>query len=133
MSKDMLHIRNPGRWDNVAAIIGDRRALEALQRAVDTALATGSGGAFLFSSDGEGYALAVAMEDNMEVVETAYAGELKPARSLRERVPMYAVQNFGVALRKAVLMLTKTKKATQCPDAMYRSANVNQSELGGVK
>jgi hypothetical protein len=103
MSKQMLHIRNPGRLDNVAAIIGDRRALEALQRAVDTALATGAGGAFLFSSDGEGYALAVAMEDNMEVVQTAYAGETMPDRSLRERVPMYAARNFGVALRKALL------------------------------
>lgn len=133
MSKDMLHIRNPGRRDNVAAIIGDRRALEALQRAVDTALATGAGGAFLFSSDGEGYALAVAMEENMEVVQTAYANEAMPERSLRELVPMYAVQNFDVALRKALLLLQASKQKIHRVTADYHFDGMNQSELGGVK
>lgn len=103
MSKQMLHLRSPGRSDEVASIVGDRAALEALQRAVDTTLATGAGGGFFFSSDGEGYALAIALEDDMEAVHTAYAGELRPVRSLRERVPMYAVRNYGVALRKALL------------------------------
>lgn len=109
MSKQMLHLRSPGRNDEVASIVGDRTAMEALQRAIDTALATGAGGAFVFSSDGEGYALAVALEGEMEDVETAYANEQTPQRSVRERVPMYAVRNFGVALRKALLMRDQAK------------------------
>lgn len=102
MGPQILHLRSPGRADDVAAIVGNRAALEALQRAVDTALATGAGGAFVFSSDGEGYALAVALEPAMEAVCTAYAHEPAPVRSLRENVPLYAVGNFGVALAKAL-------------------------------
>lgn len=102
MVQQILHLRSPGRADEVAAIVGNRAALEALQRAVDTALATGAGGAFVYSSDGEGYALAVALEPAMEQVHTAYAHEPEPVRSLRERVPLYAVGNFGVALAKAL-------------------------------
>lgn len=102
VSEHMLHLRSPGRWDDTAAIVGDRLALLALRRAVDMALSTGGGGAFLFSSDGEGYALAVALEENMWNVQTAYADEVAPVRSLREVVPLYAVANFAAALRVAI-------------------------------
>lgn len=104
MSKHMLHLRSPVRRDEVAAIVGDRAALEALQRAVDTALATGSGGGFFYSSDGEGYALAIALEEDMDNVHTAYLNEPAPVRSLRERVPMYEVSNYSVALHKALML-----------------------------
>lgn len=128
MSKQALHLRSPGRNDEVAAIVGDRTALEALQRAVDTALATGAGGGFFFSSDGEGYALAVALEDDMETVHTAYAGELAPIRSLRERVPMYAVRNYGVALRKALLL-----REGVCARPAYEATATNMTDVGGVR
>lgn len=104
MRERMLHLRAPGRWDGVATIVGNREALETLRRAVDAALVTGSGGAALYTSDGEGYALAVALEDKMWEVQTAYAGETAPMRSLREVVPMYAVKNFSAALSKAMQM-----------------------------
>lgn len=104
MSQQMLHLQSPGRWDNFAAIVGDRTALEALRSAVEAALSTGAGVAFLFSSDGEGYALAVAMEENMWDVQTAYAKKLAPSRSLREVVPMYVVENFESALHQAMRM-----------------------------
>lgn len=100
----MLHLRAPDRWDGVASIIGDRDALETLRRAVDAALATGAGGTTLFNSDGESYALAVALEDRMWNVQTAYAGEATPVRSLREVVPMHAVENFPAALCKALII-----------------------------
>jgi hypothetical protein len=102
VSEQMLHLRSPDRWGNVAAIVGDRTALEALRRAVEAALRTGSGGAFLFSSDGEGYDLAVALEENMWNVQTAYANETAPVRSLREVIPIHAVLNFRPALCKAM-------------------------------
>lgn len=57
---------------------------------------------------GEGYALAVALETAMEQVYTAYAHEPTPVRSLRERVPLHAVANFGVALAKALRMRART-------------------------
>jgi nucleotide-binding universal stress UspA family protein len=124
MSKHMLHLRSPLRMDEVAAIVGDRAALEALQRAVDTALATGSGGGFFYSSDGEGYALAIALEDEMDNVHTTYQNEPAPVRSLRERVPMYAVRNYSVALHKA-MMLRETGAARPMlqPSAAHAAAH----------
>lgn len=127
MSKPMLHLRSPGREDEVASIIGDRSALEALQRAVDTALATGAGGGFFFSSDGEGFALAVALENEMENVHTSYSGEVAPVRSLRERVPMYAVRNYGVAMRKAQLLRKET-----CPCPAHEPTATNLGNVRGV-
>lgn len=103
MSQHMLHILSPARWDTVAAIVGDRSALESLHQALTNALATGAGGAYLYSSDGEGYALAVAMEEDMYAVHTAYSGESKPRRSVRERVPMRGVANFQAAVNEAIV------------------------------
>lgn len=102
MSELMLHIQSPGRWDGVAGIVGDRDALQALREAPDDALATGSGGAFAYSSDGEGYALAVALQPTMYQVHTAYAGELSPERSLREMLPLRGVANFLPGYCKAL-------------------------------
>ena len=102
MSAHLLHLLSPTRWDSVGAIIGDRPALEGLRDALISALDTGAGGTFVFSSDGEGYALAVALENDMHVVHTAYAREIGPVRSMRETVPMRAVQNFNAAISLAV-------------------------------
>jgi hypothetical protein len=144
MSEQMLHLRAPGRWDGVATIVGDREALEALRRAVDAALATGSGGTALYSSDGEGYALAVALENEMCNVQTAYAGETAPVRALREVVPLYAVRHFTAALNKALLMrgaysLESRHIAREAsPQSRYGSAawpptGLNLNDCGGVK
>jgi hypothetical protein len=111
VSEHMLHLQSPDRWDDMAAIVGDRTALEALRNAVEAALCTGAGGAFLFSSDGEGYALAVALEENMWDVQTAYAGEMDPVRSLREVVPIREVENFQSALHHALRMRDQFSRA----------------------
>lgn len=102
MSEHMLHILGPARWDSVAAIVGDRSALESLHLALTNALGKGAGGAYLYSSDGEGFALAVALEEDMYAVHTAYSGEAKPRRSVRERVPMRGVANFQAAVSEAI-------------------------------
>lgn len=110
MSERTLHLMSPTRHDNIAAVVGDRLALEELRKAVDMALVTGSGGAFLFGSDGEGFSLAVVLEKDMHSVYTSYAQELFPSRSLRELVPLRAVRNFSCALEKA---LAEAKMAVQ--------------------
>ncbi|MDD5706556.1 MAG: hypothetical protein PHR35_11570 [Kiritimatiellae bacterium] len=102
MSERTLHLMSPARFDNIAAIVGDRQGLEELRHAVDMALSCGSGGVFVFASDGEGYALAVALETDMQSVHTSYAGEAYPLRSLREITPLRAVKNFRPALLKAL-------------------------------
>jgi hypothetical protein len=102
MSAHILHLMSPARWDSVGAIIGDRPALEGLRDALSSALDTGAGGTFVYSSDGEGYALAVALEDDMHAVHTAYAKEVAPVRSIRETIPMRAVRNFKTAISLAI-------------------------------
>ena len=101
MSEQMLHILAPSRFDDVAAIVGDEPALWKLKAAVDEALRSGCGGAYLSQSDGEGYSLAIVRVPDMYPVCTTYAGEVSPARSLRETVGVRAVPNFIDALRKA--------------------------------
>lgn len=102
MSAHILHLLSPARWDSVGAIIGDRPALEGLREALNSALETGAGGTFVYSSDGEGYALAVALENDMHAVHTAYAREAAPVRSMRETIPMRAVRNFKAAISLAI-------------------------------
>jgi len=144
MSDYMLHFRSPTRFDDIAAIVGDRKGLERLRDAVDVAIARGAGGALLFCSDGEGYALAVALEPDMSEVQTSYSGEISPQRSKRERVPMYAVHNFRAALHEAAIACsaqnaTNTGSMTPIQSGMNASAEHHQmvrrnnSECGGVK
>lgn len=102
MSAHILHLMSPARWDSVGAIIGDRPALEGLRDALNSALDTGAGGTFVYSSDGEGYALAVAFENDMHAVHTAYAREVPCVRSVRETTPMRAVSNFKAAISLAI-------------------------------
>jgi hypothetical protein len=102
MSAHILHLLSPARWDSIGAIIGDRPALEGLRDALNSALETGAGGTFVYSSDGEGYALAVALENDMHAVHTAYAREVAPVRSIRESIPMRAVPNFKAAISLAI-------------------------------
>lgn len=118
-----LHLMSPARFDNVAAIIGDRLALLDLRTAVDMALASGAGGTFVFSSDGEGYSLAVALESNMNLVQTSYACEPCPVRSLREVVPLRAVKNFSTALNIA---MQQEMEATAPPARTTSTENYGQ-------
>lgn len=100
-SQNMLHILGPRRWDAVAAIVGDRAALEGLRRVLNEALETGSGGAVAATSDGEPYLLAVALQPDMQKVHTTYADEADPVRSLREQIPIRHVAGFIAACAKA--------------------------------
>ena len=102
MSELMLHIHSPSRWDGIAGIVGDSMALEALRDALVEAIATGSGGAYFYSSDGEGYALAIALQADMYPVHTAYAGELAPERSIRETLPLRQADHFYAGYSKAL-------------------------------
>lgn len=101
MSKLMLHMLSPCRYDDTAAIVGDTEALRKLRKALDDAIMTGTGGTFLFQSDGEGYSIAVVLVEDMFPVHTTYAGEINPVRSGRETVSLRGVPNFLQALRKA--------------------------------
>ncbi|PIL38874.1 hypothetical protein CR103_15710 [Massilia psychrophila] len=100
----MLHMISPGRYDDVAAIVGDVEALLKLRNALDDAILTGTGGTFLFQSDGEGYSFAIVRVEDMYPVHTTYAGEINPVRSGRETVSLRGVPNFLQALCKAALL-----------------------------
>ena len=115
MSERMLHFMGPSRWDEVGAIVGDRIALLELRAALDETIATGAGGTFSFQSDGEPYALIVAMERDMAPVHTAYAAEKIPYRSLRETVPLRAVARFNEGYRKALAFRDKLYRGTTQP------------------
>lgn len=102
MSELMLHILGPSRSEDLAALVGDLAALYALRDAVDDAIHSGTGGAFLMQSDGEGYALAVVRASDMTHVCTNYTNEITPVRSERELVPLRAVHQMRKAICKAV-------------------------------
>lgn len=88
MDTPILHLVSPSRDGAPAMIVGDVAALTRLRAAIDTALNAGTGGTELFCSDGEPYDLLVVVPPSMHNVYTAYAGEVRPARSLRELVSM---------------------------------------------
>lgn len=101
MSQEMLHIVAETRMNNTSVIVGDRDALDSLRHAIDDALATGSGGASAFSSDGECHNVAIVLEDDMYPVFTSYAFELAPERSRRETIAIDQLQNYSTAVGKA--------------------------------
>ncbi|MGV7209298.1 hypothetical protein ACLB1G_15735 [Oxalobacteraceae bacterium A2-2] len=110
MSERMLHLMSASRWDEVGAIVGDRVALLELRAAIDEALRTGAGGTFSFHSDGEPYALVVALERDMTPVHTAYAAEKPHTRSHREKIPMRAVSQFNEGYRKALVVRDELRR-----------------------
>jgi hypothetical protein len=101
MSEHMLNIVGATRMNNSSAIVGDWTALNCLREALDDALASGSGGASTYSSDGEPHAVAVILVDDMYPVYTTYADEHAPLRSGRETVPIKQLVNYSAAVRKA--------------------------------
>src|SRR5471032_1803266 len=101
MSEHMLHILAHSRREGNAAIVGDLCALHALRDAIDDAIRSGTGGAFLTQSDGEGYALAVLTTPDMQTVFTAYADEIAPVRSEREMVDPRNASRFMEAIEKS--------------------------------
>lgn len=103
MSDYMLHLMSPARFDDVGAIVGDRQALQDLRDALNEALATGSGGSFVFHSDGEPYTLVIALVKDMANVQTAYAAEINPTRSARETIPIRSVPHFLDGYHKALM------------------------------
>ena len=102
MSQYMLHIVAPSHRDDIAAIVGDLAALQALRDAVDDAIESGTGGASLTQSDGECYVLPVVRVADMAHVCTYYAFEYAPIRSERETVPVRAVRGMMEAIGKAL-------------------------------
>lgn len=103
-SHNMLHILGPTRWDAIAAIVGDRSALERLRFALNDALESGSGGAVVAASDGEAFLLAIALQTDMQAVQTTYADEFAPLRSMREQIPLRQTTHFSNACLKAARM-----------------------------
>lgn len=101
MSDYMLHIAGATRTTNCSVIVGDRAALIALRAALDDALQSGSGGAFLATSDGEHHAVAIVLTGDMYPVYTTYADEKNPCRSRRETIPVNKLLNYRAALAKA--------------------------------
>ena len=104
ISHNMLHILGPTRWDAVAAIVGDRAALERLRCALNDALDSGCGGTVVAASDGEAYLLAVALQTDMQTVQTTYVDETTPLRSMREQIPLCETAHFDNACLKAARM-----------------------------
>lgn len=111
MSRQILHMLSPSRYDEVGALVGDLVALRELRAAIDDAIRTGTGGTYLTQSDGEGYALAVVLMPDMAPVCTAYAGEVAPRRSKRETVGIRGLPRFMEAIRKSQGMTPITAPA----------------------
>lgn len=101
MNEYMLHILAPSRQDGTEAIVGDLSALHELRDAIDEAIRSGTGGAFVTQSDGEGYALGVVRMPDMLTLFTAYADEVAPERSEREMVDPRSSPRFMEALQKS--------------------------------
>lgn len=101
MSRSILHMLAPARYDEVGALVGDMVALRELRAAIDDAIRSGVGGTFLSQSDGEGYALAVVLVPDMDLVCTCYAGEMSPRRSKREKISIRGLPRFMEAIRKS--------------------------------
>ena len=104
MSDHILHIVGATRMSNCSVIVGDRDALHCLRAALDDALHTGSGGAPLYSSDGESHAVSVVLAEDMYPLYTTYADEENPCRSKRETVPVARLLNYSAAMAKATEM-----------------------------
>lgn len=101
MSRNILHMLAPARYDEVGALVGDLVALRELRAAIDDAIYTGAGGTFLSQSDGERYALAVVLVADMAHVCTSYVGEINPKRFKREMICMRGLPRFMEAIRKS--------------------------------
>ena len=78
----MLHIVGATRMSNCSAVVGDRDALQCLQATLDDALRTGSGGAPLYSSDGEPHAVVPIAKLANYPAAIAKANEVLPALSI---------------------------------------------------
>jgi hypothetical protein len=83
----LLHVYGPGCWHDESFLVGNRAALEDLQRVVAEALETGSGLSLASVSDGEGFALVVILEEDRErfrEAELPYGSELSADKRLLE-------------------------------------------------
>lgn len=101
MSDNMLHIFAPTRFDNVGAIVGDQMALLHLRNAISDAIDSGTGGAYLTQSDGEGYSLAVLLAGDMSRVCPTSTAEMPTRRAARQTIGMRALPRFLEAIQKS--------------------------------
>lgn len=101
MSRNILYMLAPARFDEVGALVGDLVALRELRAAIDESIRTGAGGTYLSQSDGAGYRLAVVLVPDMALIRTAYAGEIKQTRTKREKVSIRGLPRFMEAVRKS--------------------------------
>ena len=83
----LLHIYSQSFWHAPALVIGQRKALEELAKAIQTALATGQGKCIdAFVNDGEGYDVYIILEDSgwdeeiWHNLETPYTDEVIPQK-----------------------------------------------------
>lgn len=104
MSQQILHISAPNHWNSMAAIVGDRTALQALGSAVENALLSGSGGTYAIEPDGDGYLITVALEEDMPALR-AHVSDLSPTPPASVQPPIRAVRNLPAALTKALKQL----------------------------
>ncbi|MGI9951951.1 hypothetical protein V3F56_06250 [Moorellaceae bacterium AZ2] len=59
----LLHVYGQHHWHDEAVILGNKKALEALARAVEKAIKSGRGEAEPYTADGEGYTVVVLRKD----------------------------------------------------------------------
>lgn len=101
MSENVLHIFAPTRFDTVGALVGDHTALTRLRDAIIDAIESGTGGAYMLQSDGEGYSLAVLRANDMWRVCSPQPGEIATTRATRQTIGMRALPRFLEAIQKA--------------------------------
>lgn len=101
MSEKMLHIFAPTRFDRVGAIVGDTAALQRLRDAITDAIHSGTGGAYLTQSDGDGYSLAIVEAEDMTRVCVTHSSEAATRHTTRQTVGMRALPRFLEAIQKS--------------------------------
>lgn len=65
-----MHVFGQVMWHDEVQIVADTKALLALKKAVEDALATGSGFSLAFPGDGEGFNVLIAKVDDEKVYDT---------------------------------------------------------------
>ncbi len=100
MSNQILCLMAPAHYDNVAAIAGSEAALLQLKALVEDALRSGSGGAYLSRSGGQGYSLAIVRVDG-DPQNFGDVGNRMAHRPIEGTLCIRANPHFTDALRKA--------------------------------
>ena len=106
-----MHVFAQGAWHDSVEIVADTKALLGLKKAIEDALATGSGFSMAFVGDGEGYNILIARTDDEKVFDTLavpYTEEMASEKNDTAVLP-YTLEGIEEADKAAVAELNKAR------------------------